>query len=164
MAGPDRPLLLLDVDGVLVIYLPVLGDDGLPWLEDGEIWGYETRLKPEAAELIGRLVPAFDIVWNTRWGQGANRVLVAPLGMSELPVIDLTGVACRHTKLPAVREAIGGRAMAWIDDELDDEVHAWARERAAGEAPTLLVHTEGAVGITSEHVDRLLAFAASLEG
>jgi hypothetical protein len=47
--------------------------------------------------------------------------------------------------------------MAWIDDGHDAQTEAWAAERAA---PTVLVRTEPAVGLTGEQVESLLAWAA----
>ena len=46
--------------------------------------------------------------------------------------------------------------MAWIDDDVNDGGHDWARSRSG---PTLLVDTEPAIGLTPEHVERLLAWA-----
>ena len=36
-----------------------------------------------------------------------------------------------HWKLEAIDEYAGDRPAAWIDDNLDDECHEWAEERAA---------------------------------
>jgi len=157
----DRPVLLLDVDGVLVVYLPVLNDAGATYLEDGEVWGYETQLNLEAAPLIAELAERFDLAWNTRWGESANRALSPALGIGQLPVLDLGDRECRFTKVPAVRAFAGTRAVAWIDDELGDDAEAWA---AARPHPTLLVRTNAVGGITRAATDRLLAFAASLAG
>ena len=45
----------------------------------------------------------------------------------------------------------------WIDDNMDDSVLLWQRGR---KAPTLLVETKPATGMTDDHVDELLAWAA----
>jgi hypothetical protein len=66
-----------------------------------------------------------------------------------------------HWKLAAIEEHAGTRPAAWIDDSLDEQCRAWARARAK-RAPTLLVETDPAAGLTDDRVDQLLAWAASL--
>jgi hypothetical protein len=51
---------------------------------------------------------------------------------------------------------VGERAVAWVDDQLGPEVHAWAASR---DAPTMLVETDHRVGLTMEHIERLREFA-----
>ena len=46
--------------------------------------------------------------------------------------------------------------MAWIDDAHDDACRSWAAARAA---PTLLVTTDPAVGLTEVEVEQLLAWS-----
>ena len=54
-----------------------------------------------------------------------------------------------------------GRPAAWIDDSLNEECFAWAE---GASEPTLLVHTDPAVGITPEHVDLLVDWAQRQAG
>jgi hypothetical protein len=61
-----------------------------------------------------------------------------------------------HWKVDAIDEYAAGRPAAWIDDNLDERCRAWAERRSA---PTLLVETQAAVGITEEDVERLLRWA-----
>ena len=49
--------------------------------------------------------------------------------------------------------------MAWIDDAHDERCLSWA---AARSAPTLLVTTNPAIGLTEEQVAQLLAWAGAL--
>lgn len=150
-----RPLLLLDVDGVLVVVDVVLDADGWPA-------SFEPVLKPVAAALLARLTPAFDIWWNTRWGDLANTELAPQLGLPRLPVVDLSAWEDRFSKVGAVRSIVGDRSAAWIDDEIGADEEQWATARART-IPTLLVQTDPDEGITTQHVDELLAFAASLQ-
>ena len=62
-------------------------------------------------------------------------------------------------KLPSVIAWVGDRPCAWIDDDLGHDADTWAAGRAI---PTLLVHTDMTAGMDRGHVDRLLAWAASL--
>ena len=64
-----------------------------------------------------------------------------------------------HWKLDAIEEYAAERPAAWIDDNLDSDCHAWADGRSA---PTLLVETLPAVGITDEHVEELLSWAEDM--
>ena len=57
-----------------------------------------------------------------------------------------------HWKLDAIEAHAGERPLAWIDDAHDDSCRAWASARAA---PTLLVTTDPAAGLTAAHVEAL---------
>ena len=61
-----------------------------------------------------------------------------------------------HWKIDAIDEYAADRPAAWIDDNLDADCERWASERRA---PTLLVPTDAAVGISDVHVEQLLAWA-----
>ena len=60
-------------------------------------------------------------------------------------------------KLPVVKHFVRDRPAAWVDDELGDDVIAWADHR---EQRTMLVSCDPRFGVTDAHVDELLAFAA----
>ncbi len=65
-----------------------------------------------------------------------------------------------HWKLGAIdRHVDPARPVAWIDDAHDERCISWAASRPA---PTLLVTTDPAVGLTDNEVDRLLAWAGAL--
>jgi hypothetical protein len=64
-----------------------------------------------------------------------------------------------HWKLDTVDGHAGERPLAWVDDRFDDSCHAWA---AARRAPTLLVATDPAVGLTDAHVEHLERWAHGL--
>ena len=53
------------------------------------------------------------------------------------------------------------RAFAWIDDDIGTDCHVWARERGT---PTLLLDIHSGHGLTEPDVERLLAFAAEVNG
>jgi hypothetical protein len=48
------------------------------------------------------------------------------------------------------------RPAAWIDDNFNEACRFWARRRSA---PTLLVSTDPAIGLTDQHVEELEAWA-----
>jgi len=151
-AGGERPILFLDVDGVLVVSSSEQRANGTWWPTVG--------LVTDAAALLARLAVAFDIRWATRWGHAANTDLSPQLGLPMLPVVELDRPDTQWTKLPAVMEAAGSRAMAWIDDDLGHDEWSWANHR---HEPTKLVQTEMAEGMSERHCEELLAFAASVQ-
>lgn len=147
----DRPLLLLDVDGVLVV---------VPGLSDDVGSDPALTLPPGAGEWFAQLAEAFDIVWATTWIDMANRVVAPRLGLPPLPAIAFRLDARAPTsKLRSVIDSVGDRPCAWLDDDLHEDADTWAAGR---EVPTLLIHVEGGTGLTRRHVDRLLGWAAML--
>ena len=109
---------------------------------------------------LARLRDRYELVWATGWEEKANEYLPHLLGMpGDLPVLTFDGRAVfgtAHWKLEAIAEYAGDRPAAWIDDSLDERCRRWADARPA---PTLLIETEPATGITDEQVDRLLEWA-----
>lgn len=156
-----RPVLLVDVDGVLN-----------PWLADGCPDGFNeyeffpdelVLLSPGHGELLTALADDYELVWATAWEHRANRLIGPVLGLPELPVIEfpLDGRDRLFRKLPAVIEAVGDRPCAWIDDEHQPDHYTWARQRGV---PTLLIDIDPAEGLTREVVAILADWAASLRG
>jgi hypothetical protein len=69
----------------------------------------------------------------------------------------VTGSMRAHWKLAAVNAyAAAERPLAWVDDAFDRSCERWAASRSA---PTLLIATEPAVGLTEAHTKRLLSWA-----
>jgi hypothetical protein len=154
-----RPVLLVDVDGVLN-----------PWLADGCPDGYQeydffpaerVLLSPGHGELLISLAPAYELVWATAWEHRANQLICPVLALPELPVVEfpLNGRDLFFRKLPAVIDAVGDRPCAWIDDEHQSDHYEWAEQRAA---PTLLIDIDPAVGLTPDVIAALADWAAGL--
>jgi hypothetical protein len=154
----NRPVLFVDVDGVisLVGFHPSEPPPGRFHSIDGIIH----CIGSDAAARLAKLAQRYELVWATGWEEKANEYLVHILGMpNELPVLTFDGRAVfgsSHWKLEAIEDYARGRPAAWLDDNLDERAEAWARKR---KEPTLLVLTESALGITDEHVERLLSWA-----
>ena len=148
-----RPLLLLDVDGVLLVVRSFVSDDD-------EAIDHEPTLHPEAGAWLRELAESFDLVWATTWEDLANRVIAPSLGIPPLPAIAFD--MARHLptpKLPSVIAWVGDRPCAWIDDDLQHDADTWAAGRSV---PTLLVHADMSIGMERRHVDRLLAWAQEI--
>ncbi len=166
MSGDPRPLLFLDVDGVISLFGFDLGDPSSP-LPPGPfhfIDGIPHCISMAAGPRIERLREAFDLVWATGWEEKAAEYLPHLLAIPDLdlPVLSFDGRAVfgsAHWKIDVINEYAGNRTAAWIDDNLDQECQDWAANRGV---PTLLVITEPAVGLLDEHVEQLLAWADSV--
>ncbi|HYJ00200.1 MAG TPA: hypothetical protein VEX36_11085 [Thermoleophilaceae bacterium] len=162
--GTDRdgPILFVDVDGVISLF----GFDASAGLPGPFHWvdGVAHCIPPGSGKLLATLSERFELVWATGWEEKANEYLpsILDLPWPELPYLTFDGRATfgsAHWKLEAIGEYADGRPLAWIDDHIDAECHAWAGARAA---PTLLIETAPATGITAEHVDELLVWADGL--
>jgi hypothetical protein len=153
----DRPVLAVDVDGVISLF----GFEGPLDKAPGRfhlIDGIAHCISDTAGPQLLRLSNTFELVWATGWEDRANDHLPTILGLPELPALRFDGRArfgTAHWKLDAIDRYTGDRPLAWIDDSLDASCHAWAAER---DAPTLLVPTESDVGITEAHTEALLGW------
>ena len=141
------------------------GDDTLPgpihWID-----GVAHCIPDDVGMRLVRLAETFELVWATGWEERANEHLpfLLKLPFRDLPCLTFDGRAVfgsAHWKVDAIDEYARNRPAAWIDDNLDETCRAWAEQRAA---PTLLVETSSAEGITDEQVARLLAWAHDLQG
>lgn len=163
MRIPDQdpaPILAVDVDGVISLF----GFDSTPPADRGRfhlVDGIPHFISSTAGSRLNRLAERYELVWATGWEERANDYLTTLLGLPVLPVLHFGPDArfgTAHWKLGPIGEYARGRPLAWIDDSLDEECHAWAEER---HEPTLLVPTDSAVGIEEAHVDALLAWVES---
>ncbi len=155
-----QPVLFVDVDGVISLFgfPPGLSEAPGPfhWVD-----GVAHCIAVDCGPHLRRLAERFELVWATGWEEKANEYLpfILELPFRDLPVLSFAGRAefgSAHWKLEAIDEYAGDRPAAWIDDSLDDECHEWARKRGA---PTLLIETDPATGMSDEHVEELLAWA-----
>jgi hypothetical protein len=158
----NRPLLLIDVDGVISLYGfdPSHPPPGRFQLVDG----ITHFLSATAGEHLCRLADDFELAWCTGWEEKANEYLPAVLGLpGPLPHLTLDPLIrppSAHWKLSGIDGyADPMRPLAWIDDAHDDRCTAWATTRRA---PTLLVTTDPAVGITGDHVEQLISWARNV--
>jgi hypothetical protein len=159
----DKPVLFVDIDGVISLW--GFPPNRRPAGRFLNVEGLIHYLSADARDHLHDLSAGYELVWCSGWEERANEVLPHALGLSgPLPFLSFDrdvggGRSSRpHWKLAAIDAYAGaGRALAWIDDAFNDACHAWAAARAA---PTLLVPTEPASGMTRRHVDELLAWAA----
>jgi hypothetical protein len=154
----ERPVLALDVDGVVSLFGFERPPDSLPG-RFHLIDGMAHCIPDGLADMLRRLADEYEIVWATGWEDRANDRLPEILELpGELPFLTFDGNArfgTAHWKVEAIDRYAADRPLAWVDDCLDESCHIWAEERPA---PTLLVSTDPAVGLTEEHVERLLGW------
>jgi HAD domain in Swiss Army Knife RNA repair proteins len=162
-AQRQRPILFVDVDGVISLFGFRPGKDTLPgplhWID-----GVAHCIPEDIGARLIRLAERFELVWATGWEERANEHLpyLLDLPFGNLPWLQFDGRAVfgsAHWKVDAIDEYAADRPAAWIDDNIDETCLAWAEGRSA---PTLLVETLPAVGLTNEHVEQLLDWAASV--
>src|SRR5437764_1382056 len=158
----NRPLLLIDVDGVISLF--GFDPDSPPGGRFEMVDGIAHFLSSTAGEHLRTLCGAFEPAWCTGWEEKANEYLPRALGLPEpFPFLSFAPAIPQmagHWKLAAIDRYAGpDRPLAWIDDAHDERCTAWAQSRPG---PTLLIGTEPATGITEAHVARLLDWAEEL--
>jgi hypothetical protein len=155
----NKPILMIDIDGVISLFGfdPAQPPAGRFELVDG----IAHFLSATAGGHLRRLSETFELVWCTGWEEKANEYLPLALGLpGPLPFLTFeraVGRANAHWKLAAI-DAFASPfiPLAWIDDAQDERCAQWASARPA---PTLLVSTEPAIGLTDRHVAELIAWA-----
>lgn len=158
----SRPILAVDIDGVISLY----GFDEAPERSVARfelIDGMVHCISLAAGGRLRRLAEHYELVWASGWEERANDYLPSLLGLPELPHLSFDGAArfgSAHWKLGPLEAYCRGRAMAWIDDSLDESCYEWAQRR---EEPTLLVPTVAHLGLEEAQAETLTAWAGSLD-
>lgn len=157
-----KPLLMVDIDGVLSLFgfTPHEPPEG-SW---HSIDGIPHFLSAAAARHLLALASLFELVWCSGWEEKADEYLPSLLGLPRgLPHLSFergarSGVSLHgHWKLAAIDAYASVRPLAWVDDCLDDACHSWAAKRSA---PTLLVQTIPARGLTEREATQLRAWTS----
>jgi L-amino acid N-acyltransferase YncA len=158
----SKPILFVDIDGVLNPF----GGDCPAGYVDHDLFPQDDlpiRICQDHSDWLTELSSHFDLVWATGWNASDRKVLGSVLalptfhGAAEMPPVPFVP----SDKVPGVAAIAGERACVWIDDLVTPEAKSWARER---DAPTLLIETQSHLGMTSEHVDELIAWRQQLKG
>jgi hypothetical protein len=156
-------VLFVDVDGVISIF--GFAPDAAPPGRSHPIRGAGHFIGDTTGSHLLKLAEEFELVWATGWEEAADEHLPELLGLSQREIHtllfgDLVAGGPAHWKIAAIEEYARNRPAAWIDDNLDERCRRWAERRPS---PTLLMPTDPAVGLTEDHVEGLLAWAAELQ-
>ena len=162
----SKPLLLIDVDGVLN---PVGDHSERKGWQKHTLAGWPVRLHPKHGKWLSALADVFDLTWATTWEDEANQYIAPIVGLPQMPVVPFTEEAFiedhRGTtwKLSGVAHYVGDRPCAWLDDDIWQDALDWAEGRTLFGIPTLVVWVKPEMGLLEHHIEKLKAFAQSLE-
>lgn len=133
-ADTTRPVVLLDVDGVINWYDPIppllrtihdLGPSPVPddLVDYSPVNGYAMRITEETVTIVRNLVGVAEVWWCSTWRDDANRHISPLLGIpDDLPVIDdHTHRRDAEWKIRQVEKHLArwrsqGRQVFWIED------------------------------------------------
>lgn len=164
-----RPLLLLDVDGVLIPFdseraygAPITERPAYagPW-RSVRVNGFDVVMSERVIAAAPALAESFEIWWATSWEEGANEALTGILGWPALPVVPIyAGMRAGVRRWEVLAEHVpDDRDLAWCDDTgITPAARRWAATRTGR---TLLCRPRRTLGLTPRQCARLLRFGTA---
>lgn len=166
--GSGKPLVLLDVDGVLnPLKRPHRGYRRFRVSPGGvtfKLW-LNAAHGPQLLELAEST--GSELAWASYWCDGANEWVGPKVGLPELPYVPIPrfpgepdGISLGAWKARHVAAYVGERPFVWFEDEPD------AAERLLdhlAEGSHFLVRVDPLKGLLEGHLDRARAWLAALD-
>ena len=160
MRNNQKPLLFVDIDGVLSLF--GFQSDRRPqgiWLN---VEGIVHLISASASEHLHRLAAPFDLVWCSGWEEKANDHLLGALVLpAALPFLTFSAQEAQPGTGSSPRSKATRGTGRWHGSTTPTTSRA-GRGRPQRPAPTLLVTTDPAAGLTVAHVEALEHWAAGL--
>lgn len=169
----DKPMLLLDIDGVLNAF-PEHSD--LRNYSRHLIDGYRIHLHRDAPQMVSALEQEFEIVWFTLWNHRATPAIGPHVGLTATPHLttswergwEAAAVAgygdaeisrLMYAKTPLLPHLVPpGRRWVWIDDAHSRWDHEYLVTAGMDPSQFRLVRTDPDSGLTWSDVERALGF------
>lgn len=156
----ERPLLFLDVDGVVNACDPRLTHN--PDVQTIEREGFLIRIQPWLRECLLELHEHFEVVWMTTWRDKAEPSFAEVLGLPG----QRDFVPWEDYKLPALIEWAGDRRWAFVDDDAAWELFQLGFESKANYETSsynldgnLVITPKVEVGLTRKQTAELIEWA-----
>jgi hypothetical protein len=179
--GGEKPVLLLDVDGVLIVVDEEIPDRCPSGYKGGPRSPHEFY-NPQHGEWIKELLPDVDLYWLTSHVQDAHGNIGQHLGLPEAPWVnfheferqqwreedekgfdfDAKSNNCNQARRVAIETFFGEHTIIWVDDSLTPKDFQWGMQRQYDGAPTLLMKPDSAEGLQHYHIDRAKAWLGQL--
>ena len=160
MSERRKPLLFLDVDGVLNAVPPIEGQPVTKKL------GFPICIPEGTRERVARLTAAFEPVWATTWRERADTEWRDELGLTGDP---WDHIEFASLKLPSILDHAVEIHMSdtivtpwvWIDDDAPWEMRRMGIQH--DERTTLILAPDTGKGLEDQHVNRALVFAEEVQ-
>lgn len=161
----DRPVWLLDVDGVINVEHPGWGAAPRSGYAYSGGQDYRMRWSPTLVTRIRALHARgdVDIQWCSTWCHDADQVerLLALPRLDRAWFDPITGTAVAMAKLAAARQVLArGRRLIWTDDE-EVPTSGPVHDELVKGGRTLLIAPSPRQGLQPEHMDEIETFVAA---
>jgi hypothetical protein len=164
---PSRPLVLVDVDGVLNPTRSHAPGYRGHWVFHAGV-AHRLWLNPSHGPMLTELAEAAgaELVWATYWRNGANTWVGPRVGLPSLGFVPIPRRWRSHTRAPLgiwkachVAAWVGQRPFVWFEDDAD----AVARlAEQPGLERHLVVEVDPVIGLTGSHVEQARAWLDDL--
>lgn len=187
----ERPVLLLDIDGVLNLFprFTIQGgavidrvtrqtDRHRVRLDETQKSTYLLNIPADARSLVTQLAEHFDVHWYTMWNDAADAVFAPLAGLPSFPYFECDWVDGREAfekiwspawmrkyiwiaKTPLIPRYVGARPFLWIDDDTGPVDTLWLRDHPVV-GEFNIITVEPHSGLTQAVVDEAIEWARSL--